>query len=164
MKYKAKEGSHISDLDAEKIGPILDELCDKGICTPDEIVRIASDPKSVLHDFFDWSDSSAACKWRKQQARMIVNVVTTVLVDKQGRETECSGYESVPVVVIEDDIPITYRMYQRTSVILADPEKWDLLRMEIRRDLKSVQRKLRSYEGLATSDQMKLIDTAVEAF
>jgi hypothetical protein len=164
VKYKAMDGYQINDSDAEIIGPILDELCDKGLGTPDEIIRVAAKTSSPLHPYFTWDDDTAACKWRKEEARNLVNAVAIIVNDENGNEVEYPAYESISVVIIENDEPVTRRTYQRTSAILLDPEKWDLLRMEIRRDLKSIQRKLKVYEGLATSRQMKLIDQAAREF
>lgn len=162
MIYKAKPGSWFTDHDAEIIGPELEKLIGSGKGTPDEIVKSASKPESPLHRYYDWDDAIAACKWRKQQARLMVNAIVVVRDD----DVEMPAFESVPVIVKNPDgtVITNGRIYQTTSSILDDPEKWSVLKLEIRRDLKAIQRKLKTYEKQASGTQKKLIDDAVEAF
>jgi hypothetical protein len=49
-----------------------------GLYKPAAIVKAAKDPKSPLHDQFDWSDSSAAQKYRLDQARRLIRVHVVV--------------------------------------------------------------------------------------
>ncbi len=39
---------------------------------PADVVRLASNPKSPLHQYFEWNNSKAAAKWRLSQARHLV--------------------------------------------------------------------------------------------
>lgn len=55
-----------------------------GRLTPRAVVDAARDPKSALHDQFEWDDTVAAEKWRLDQARdIITSVKITVTVDKR---------------------------------------------------------------------------------
>ena len=45
-----------------------------GLLIPEKVVDFARDPHTVLHECFDWNDSSAGEKWRHEQARNIIRV------------------------------------------------------------------------------------------
>lgn len=62
----------------------LQQLQDaSGVITPDDVLADAENPESPLHDQFDWDDSSAARKYRKAQARTLLNSVQLVLHEKK---------------------------------------------------------------------------------
>jgi hypothetical protein len=48
---------------------------------PQQIVEAASDPKSFLHQFFEWNDTKAAHNYRIAQARSLVASVRIVVTD-----------------------------------------------------------------------------------
>ena len=48
---------------------------DDGRVTPERVVEVASDPDNPLHRLFDWNDSSAARKFRLDQARSLIRSV-----------------------------------------------------------------------------------------
>lgn len=157
--WKAKPGARITDKDAEVIAPIIAQLFDAGRGTPDDIVQIARDDSSPLHRYFTWDDALAACAHRKQEARVLTNsIAVEVIVD--GKERLLSAFESIHVVV---DTHVE-RRYDRMSEIVGDEVKWDMLRMDILRELRAAQRKLGDYESLANATQLRLIDEAVAAF
>lgn len=87
-KYKARSGRQISDKQAEIYGPeILKIQKEKGRITPEIIVNEASKKKSPLHEFFDWEDSEAAIKWRKQQARNLIKSIEIIVEETPEVET-----------------------------------------------------------------------------
>lgn len=46
-----------------------------GTLTAENVVKDARDPKSPLHDYFDWNDTDAAHQWRLSQARELIRSV-----------------------------------------------------------------------------------------
>ena len=59
----------------------LDAILDKhGTITTELILETAQDPSSKLHKFFDWDDSVAGQKWRRQQAYALVQASKYVAV------------------------------------------------------------------------------------
>jgi hypothetical protein len=52
-----------------------------GVLTPDAVVARASNPKSALHDAFEWDDTEAARKYRLEQARQLIRVCIEVIGD-----------------------------------------------------------------------------------
>lgn len=57
----------------QKIRTELLALAQMGTLTPEEVVRLARSPDSVLHDAFEWDDSVAAHKYRLDQARDLIS-------------------------------------------------------------------------------------------
>ncbi len=53
--------------------------------TPRDVLELARDPKTELHKCFDWDDTSAAEKWRIQQARQVC-ISFVVRVEKSVEE------------------------------------------------------------------------------
>ena len=65
--------------------------------TPQEIVDIARNPNSVIHNYFQWDDTVAAEEYRKEQAaRMERSFVLTKVVD-DGEKVEKKVYRLVEV-------------------------------------------------------------------
>lgn len=49
--------------------------------TPEQIVNVARDENSLLHQFFEWNDSIAAEKYRKIQAQQMLCRITYIVED-----------------------------------------------------------------------------------
>ncbi len=80
IKFKAKRGAPFPQDKAQEVGEALENIRKRndGKLKPDYVVKHASNPKSVLHPYFDWNADSAAKKWRKHQARLLINHVEVV--------------------------------------------------------------------------------------
>ena len=73
LKFKA---------DPEKVWEELQQIGDQ--YTPQDVLDYARDEHTELHKCFDWNDTTAAEKWRKQQARFVCNsLVVTVIEEEQ---------------------------------------------------------------------------------
>lgn len=64
--------------------------------TSEQVLNLARDPGTELHKCFDWDDSTAAEKWRLEQARQVCR---SFVVHIEKEETE----------------PVTYRLVQHDS-------------------------------------------------
>lgn len=87
---------------------------EEGSLRPDDVVYAARDPDSILHTLFEWDDTLAAEKYRKNQARRLIRDVyvehvvgqriipTRAFVHNEtaGREPE---YQSIQVVKDDRD-------------------------------------------------------------
>lgn len=67
----------------EKVRAALVELESDGRITPDNVVDAARNPKSPLHDQFEWDDSAAAHGFRLEQARRLIRSITVVITHEQ---------------------------------------------------------------------------------
>ena len=54
----------------------------EGILFPNDVVEYARGPNTELHSRFEWDDSSAAEKYRLEQARGLIRVCVTILPNK----------------------------------------------------------------------------------
>ena len=86
--YKAAEGTKFSDAQAKAFGRRIDEIIaqDGGQISPERIVEDAKNPKSVFHNYIDWNDRSAATKYRREQARKILQSVIVVVETPDGQK------------------------------------------------------------------------------
>lgn len=50
-----------------------------GILRPAQVVSFARDPKTALHDRFEWDDTQAAIEFRLEQARQIIRFTVRVV-------------------------------------------------------------------------------------
>ena len=70
------------DLEAQQAGEELHRIQQKhGKITPVLVVNESKSIHSVLHSLFDWNDTSAAEKYRQQQARGIIDNIVVVNID-----------------------------------------------------------------------------------
>ena len=97
-KYKARKGATFNNKDAQVIGVTIDSLRnDSGFVTPKVIVDNAKDAKSPIHKFFEWDNSSAAERFRIQQARDVNNhIVEIVVIAEEQKEQRSFVYVDDP--------------------------------------------------------------------
>jgi hypothetical protein len=132
MIYKFKEGSHIN-LDAEKVHKELNKI---GEClTPEKVVEYARKENSELHKGFEWDDSIAAGKFRKEQARHIINCI--IFESEQTRQ-EMKCYESVKISDKQVFAPI--------QMIMETPSFEDQLYDSIKSGIIQLDNKLKDYQ------------------
>jgi hypothetical protein len=87
-RFEWRDSSIFREYDAQAIGERLELLSSQkggSPVTAEDVVADAENSKSPFHRMIDWNDESAADKFRKYQARMIVtNVVVTKAVPGNG--------------------------------------------------------------------------------
>ncbi len=123
-----------------------------GVVTPKLIVEDARDPKSPLHNFFDWDDSSAAEKYRLHQAGDLIRRVQ-VYVTKDGTTQPVRVYASI----VKNDV----RGYEEITEVMKDKVSAESFMNAMRRDLESVIRRYELYEWC--QDSIALLKKAIEA-
>lgn len=121
--------------DAEKVYSEIKDLGES--FSPQDIVNAATDESSELHKCFTWSDTEAAAKWRKQEARILVaNIVVKV---------ETSDNEKVNIRVIEST---NRNEYKPTSVIVQIAEDYASLLARAKAELKAFKVKYHTVREL----------------
>jgi hypothetical protein len=73
----------------EAIGAIAQ--ANDGVVTPYAVVEAAKNPKHILHECFDWDDTSAAYKYRLDTARHLIASIE-VLVEYEDRTVTAISY------------------------------------------------------------------------
>ena len=86
MSFKTKAGAPNNLDDVKKV---LENIAktNGGKITPPMVVDEAVNPKSPLHDHFEWDDSEAAVKWRLEQARSLIASVRVTYVQGEEKST-----------------------------------------------------------------------------
>lgn len=66
-----------SDLIKQELEALAE--ANNGLLLPEAVVEFAKDPKTALHDRFEWDDTEAAKRYRLVQARQLIRVNVAVL-------------------------------------------------------------------------------------
>ena len=101
MEWRIVPGAPYGPEDASIIGPRLQALAEDGLLTPDDVVEDARPKGSELHDYFEWDDLEAARRFRREQARKMI--------------------QAVEIIPAEQKEPIRYFHYVKQE-IAAEPE------------------------------------------
>jgi hypothetical protein len=141
-RFEWKSGYRAA-VSAEIAGTRLAELAEQngGDITPPLVVEDARPEGAVLHDAFEWDDTTAGEQWRLEQARALVRNVIVVHVEEDGRERPCRGYLNV-------DMPDEGRCYVSTARIVEEPALLEQVREDALRGLESWKARYKSINGL----------------
>lgn len=96
-RFGVKDGSRISRAKAQLYGEFLQGLSREngGHLEAETVVVAARSPKSPLHGYFEWSDSTAAAEYRKVQARELIRAIV-IVEEKTGIEVRAFENVFVP--------------------------------------------------------------------
>lgn len=106
IQYKARNGAHLSDAQAEIYGKRLIELVEKynGKVMTVQIVEDARKKESPLHGYFEWDDKIASEEYRKYQARRLKNSIVQIkIIKEKGSDKEIEVPILIHVILREDD-------------------------------------------------------------
>ncbi len=97
--YRAKRGAQFPSSRAQVYGEAIDNIREKkgGQFTPADIIESGKDPHSPLHEYFEWDNEIAGEKYRKHQARHLVNHIVTVYIKSEGEEIEQNAFVNVTI-------------------------------------------------------------------
>lgn len=139
-KYKAKKNSRFSDNDAQIIGSYLDKKFPGGNCTAEEVVDVAKSSRSPIHKYFDWDDTSAARKYRLQQAGQMIRCVVLNIEDS---DNEIPKMVSIK---FETNHGIK-RSYVNTEKAFNIPDAMDQVLAEAIQNLKGWEKRFRMFKN-----------------
>lgn len=110
-----------------------------GQITPPDVVDAARDPKSPLHQHFEWDDSAAAEEWRLAQARTLIASVRVKLQ---------SAPERPPLrAFVHISAPLPH--YESAKLAMSDPEKREMILRRALSELESFKRRYAEFSELA---------------
>lgn len=102
LRWMARDGAHMSDAQATQYGRELQRLYEEGLpLTAENIVANAQAADSPLHDWFTWSNTTAARQWRLHEARKMMHGIVFVIED--GRECEPEALRFLVALDVERD-------------------------------------------------------------
>lgn len=116
----------LSKMDAEKVGKELEKL--NGDVTASNVVELAKNKKSEMHNYFEWDNEIAGQKYREKQARDLIRNIKVTFV-KEEKESEpvrayvnvkrFNGYSPIEEVVQDVDAyqMLLDRAYEELRVI-----------------------------------------------
>lgn len=103
-----------------------------GLLTPAQVLLEATDPESPLHGRFDWDDTSAAAKWRLEQARGLIRSCRIIVETKPDTWHRIRSFVSTP----ESYVPV--------ADALGDAPTRDLVLQQALRDIRQLKMKYSS--------------------
>lgn len=109
-----------------------------GFLTPAQVLSEASSPESLLHQRFDWDDTTAAAKYRLDQARQLIRSCKITIETKPDTFVRVRSFVSVPDT------------YMPTEEALSDPATRDVVMQQALREIQTLRLK---YRGLVDFDE-----------
>ena len=142
-RYKFSRGSRIAGLDPVTVGEHIETIKTKrgGTLTPADVLKDAKRKASPLHDYFDWSNTSAAEKYRLIQAGHLVRSVVVVFESAEITEEDTIVRAFVSLADVNDK-----PAYVSVSDAMADPES---RREIVRRAMREASAWQKRYQDLA---------------
>jgi len=125
---------------AQVVGNICADLekTDAGL-TPDTLLDSARSEDSPIHSMFDWNDTTAAEKWRKEQAR---HIICDLVVKKVPAKEPVRAYVSVKK-------SYGIGQYKPIDKVVERPDWKSEMLMNAKRDMEAF---IRKYEVLSSMD------------
>ena len=138
--YRAHRGAAFSHADAQQIGEAVERIGDE--VTPDDVVEAARNTSSPLHRLFEWDDTLAAVRWRRQEARSVLNHLSVVVKMPDGNLEPIKAFHSVDVQTDDDTMA---RRYVHVSIVKERPDFADDVVDRARGELESWRNRYRGY-------------------
>lgn len=113
--------------DANVVGKELEVLAKNDNLNPESVLDLARDENSPLHSLFEWDDRIAAEKYRLGQARRIIQQIVIVNDHPNAETREIRAF----VTESKND-----GHYQLITTAIEDPDKYEVLLMRARFELK----------------------------
>ena len=137
--YDIKKGITIKG-DVQELGEELHNIPNK---TPKTVLQYAIEHEdSVLYKQFEWDDSKAGEKYRKTQARQILNHIIIRQIEEE--EINVRAFESIHVE--EEDVEEA-RLYVNTVEALRDDDQRQLILNEVKSLFNQASNKLDAYNN-----------------
>lgn len=149
-----KPGKELRGISATVLHSFLMQIKENqpdGRLTPEVIVKVSESKNSLLHPFFDWSNSRAAHKFRMLQARGLINR-THIAVCKPGAEKRKSGKSTVVVykaiVSAIDPEKETRNSYHSVVEVARRPDMSNIYLNRLKNKVRSIIKEFESYKEL----------------
>lgn len=119
-KYKATDGAQFDKNRAQIYGDCLNKIAERnnGTFKPIDVVEEARNKKNPLHEVFDWDNTTAAEKYRIEQARHLIQHIY-VEVKYDHTKKDMRGWISVSETPNEKKLNIKYINVQR---VMEEPD------------------------------------------
>lgn len=127
-----------------------------GTLTPNLVVDVARDPKSVLHDWFEWDDKKAGEAHRIHQARQLITSVKLTIVHEDKIVSAVS-------YVRDPRLPSSQQGYISVTTLKTNAElAKESIRMEFLRAYAHLQKAKTHAEILGMEDKVSALLTSLQ--
>ena len=154
IEIQYKPGKELRGIDAIDLHSVLMQIQKNqpdGRLTPEAIVKACSAKNHILYPFFDWSNSSAANKFRMLQARGLINR-TYIAVCKLGAEKRKSGESTVviykAIISARDPEKETKNSYHSVVEVARRPDMSNIYLNRLKNKVRSIIKEFESYKEL----------------
>ena len=155
-EYEKRVYNHMDILVAE-----MQRIYDKyGELTPSIVVKEARKKKSILHPYFTWDASEALEKHLLHEARMLMNRIDVVIVEK-GAEPEDSTMRVRFLHNVRDPDTGT-RSYQLLPTVMRDENMRGIVTNQIRDQLRSMRVKYAIWKDILQEELTSALDVIVK--
>lgn len=110
-----------------------------GKLTPNLVVEAARNPTHPLHSRFEWDNTTAAEKYRLEQARGLIRLVRVRYINREGEPATIRSFHSVRA-------PEGGYTYQPLDNIIENPAITKIILAEMRRDWHTLKRRYERFE------------------
>jgi len=126
------------------------------VLRPEDVVEAASDPNSILHDYFEWDNERAGHRYRLMQARALIRGVRVV------REYRTLGYDA-PVYVRSPIARANEQGYMKLEEVQKRQRRW-VIDIELRRVYGDLERLKSIAAELELEKEFEAADRAMRCF
>jgi len=126
-----------------------------GMLTPEKVVLFAENPKTALHESFEWDDSIAGPAYRVVQAKQIIRAQVRIVGD--GKPMEIRAWVSLSTDREHG------KGYRQVRAVLEDDEHCETLLEDAKRDYLSFRKKYQILTRVS-SDIEKFFSAGDDAF
>ena len=123
---------------ADELSQIAEE--NEGILRPEDVVKFAENPKTALHNKFEWDNKKAGFEYRLIQARHII--VDVKIEYPNNGETQAW-------ISIVSDRKEPGGGYRLILDVMSDKERRKELLVQLKKEIKSLQKKYALFKELA---------------
>lgn len=153
-------GGRVWPVDAQEAGDELDRIreANGGELRPEAVLSEARSESSLLHPCFEWDDSRAAEKYRREQAASLIRSVRVLVVSEDGEKEPARAY--IRVLPAGADKPA----YLPRAVVAAEPSLLSQAINEAVSDLRHAENRLAEFRALRKElSDLKQIRLRLEA-
>jgi hypothetical protein len=122
----------------------------RGGLTPQAVLGVAKNPRSILHDYFTWDDTEAAAKWREAQAYDLIRRVKVTIETEERAPITVRAFWPVKQVADDGTVNMGHRgTYLPIEDALGREDALEQIMRVAKGELRAFMVKYSKLEGLA---------------
>lgn len=126
--------------DAQLIGGELEQIENTTGLNAENVLEYAKNPKTELNKIFDWDDTSAANKYRLEQARHIIMNIQVEIIKKDEDKVPVRAFVKTTKKYDED--------YKNIESVISDAKQYQLLLAKAYAELNGTKRRYSQLEEI----------------